>query len=75
MLMLAVNVLINIIDMIAQHLQGLLFHNFFPPIDRWQHDVVRSNHLTCPCDHNIVLLGTTSLACYRIFVSCKCAIV
>ena len=32
---------------------------------RWQHDVVRSNHVTIPRDHNILLLSTILLFIYN----------
>ena len=30
---------------------------------RWQHDVIRSNHVICQRDYNILLLGTTLKSC------------
>ena len=36
------------------------FSQFFSTY-RWQHDIVRSNHVTNPRDHNILLLGTICL--------------
>ena len=43
---------------------GVTFSQFFSTY-RWQHDVVRSNHVTNPRDHNILLLGTICLFIYN----------
>ena len=45
-------------------LNGVTFSQFVSTY-RWQHDVVRSNHVTNPRDHNILLLGTICLFIYN----------
>ena len=42
----------------------ITFSQFFSTY-RWQHDVIRSNHVTSPHDHNILLLGTICLFIYN----------
>ena len=45
-------------------MNGVTFSQFFSTY-RWQHDVVRSNHVTNPRDHNILLLSTICLFIYN----------
>ena len=50
--------------MLMHKFNGVTFSQFFSTY-RWQHDVARSNHVTNPRDHNILLLGTICLFIYN----------
>ena len=54
----------SLISSKLDYCNGVTFSQLFSTY-RWQHDVVRSNHVTNPRDHNILLLSTICLFIYN----------